>query len=114
MAKKRGIESAEERVSKLENKIKRLEREKKKLLSENKTLQSALEKTEEYVMAISRDKSVEHILHEIESMNIDKECPNCGNRKMSQVNYGEFYIESCDHKGCGYRNRIHEGRPNKT
>lgn len=115
MANKRKTSSdTDERVTKLEIRVKKLEKERKKLISDNRTLQNALEKTEEYIMAISKDKNVSHIIDEIESSKLNKECPNCGNKKMHKTNYGEFYIETCEYKNCGYRNRIHEARSNKT
>lgn len=118
MSNKKGMEELDERIQKLESKIKRLEREKKKLQSENKTLKDAWKKTEEHIHALTKDKSIDEVFQDIEEKTeltkITKECPNCGKRKMRKIQHSGFYIESCENKNCGYRNRINEGRSRKA
>ena len=64
----------------LVNKIKKLEREIKKLKSEKKTLQNMWQKTENYLTAISENKSIKEIFNEIDTKTdlrkIRKKCPN--------------------------------------
>lgn len=96
----------------LVDKIKRLEKEIKKLRSHNRTLQDAWHKTEDYLIAVSENKSIKEIFDEIDTKTslrkIKKKCPNskCGNNTLNKRNYGEYHIISCSR--CGYRNRVNE------
>lgn len=102
-------------VKKIKNKddhyekiIFRMEIDIKKLKAKIKALTSALESTDSYLTAISKDKTVHEIFQEVldnTEINVDKKCPKCGSQGMKRVDLGYVKVVSCT---CGYRNRINE------
>lgn len=103
---------AEDRES---EKIRRLEKENRRLRSENKTLKNAWEATETYLIAISRDKTINDIFQEIEEKTdrkVKEKCPKCGCEEMTRINLGNIKIICCS--GCDYRNRVNEKGPAQT
>lgn len=96
----------------LSRRLTKLERENKKLKSENKTLQNAWHKTEEYLVAISENKTIKTIFEEIDTKTnlkkVRKNCPNtdCANKTLNKRIYDGYSVLSCF--VCGYRNRVNE------
>jgi hypothetical protein len=91
--------------------ISRMERDIAKLKSKNKSLMDALQTTEVYLTAISKDKTVQEIFQEVldnTEVNVDIKCPKCGSQGMKRINLGHVKIISCS---CGYRNRVNEPGP---
>ena len=72
------------------DRLKRLEREVKKMRSENRTLQDAWYRTEDYLVAISENKTIKEIFNEIDTKTnlrkVRKKCPNsdCGNNNLNK------------------------------
>lgn len=94
--------------------IRRLERENKRLKSENKTLQDALNASEEYLIAISSEKTLQYIFEEIDKkteVKTKQQCPKCNSEHMKRINLGNIQIVSCS---CGYRNRTNESGPTQA
>lgn len=92
----------EKAIRKLEQKIRRLE-------SEKRSLEIALRKNEEYLIAISTNKTLESIFQEIKDktdVKIKQDCPKCGSQHMKKINLGTVKVVACIH--CDYRNRINE------
>ena len=88
--------------------ISRMERDIGKLKAKNKSLKNALDETEEYLLAISKDKTLIDIFKEVQdntAINVHEKCPKCGSMGMKKRNLGNIKIISCK---CGYRNRINE------
>lgn len=110
--KKDSIEDAIDKNETLTRRLNKLERENKKLKSENKTLQNAWHKTEEYLVAISENKSIKTIFDEIDTKTslrkVRKKCPNssCGSKTLNKRIYDGYSVLSC--LMCGYRNRVNE------
>jgi hypothetical protein len=109
VSSKDSIEDAIDKNEKLIAKIGRLEREIKKLRSSNRTIKDIWTKTEEYLLAISEEKSLKEIFSEIDTKTslrkVKKKCPSCSNKQMNKRHYDGYYVISCD---CGYRNRVDE------
>lgn len=109
MGKKNQKEKPHNNEEKLEKVIVRLERDIQKLKSRNKALEDDLKATAEYLMQISRDKTLEFIKQEIkEKTNVkaDNVCPNCKSTNMRRINLGVVTIIACG--SCEYRNRLNE------
>ena len=88
--------------------ISRMERDITKLKAKNKTLRAALNITEEYLLSVSKDKTLIDIFKEVQDnteINVHEKCPKCGSMGMKRINLGNIKIISCL---CGYRNRINE------
>lgn len=91
--------------------ISRMERDIEKLKAKNKSLMAALETTESYLEAISKDKTVHEIFQEVldnTKVNVSEKCPKCHTAGMKKINLGFVKIISCS---CGYRNRVNEPEP---
>ena len=90
--------------------IRKLEKESQKLKKENQMLREAWTRTEEYLAAISEDKTIDEIFNEIDTKTtlrkVKKKCPNCSSSHMHQRQYTGFKIISCSR--CEYRNRMND------
>lgn len=109
MAKKSRTEKPHTNEEKLEKVIARLERDIQKLKSRNKSLEEDLKATAEYLIQISRDKSIEYIQQEIQEktdVKTDHICPRCKATNMRRINLGIVTIIACG--DCDYRNRLNE------
>ncbi|HBI01203.1 MAG TPA: hypothetical protein DDY18_06220 [Flavobacterium sp.] len=109
MGRKKHTEKPHNNEEKLEKVIVRLERDINKLKSRNKSLEEDLKATAEYLMQISRDKTLDFIQQEIQDkteVKTDKVCPRCSSTNMRRVNLGVVTIIACG--DCEYRNRINE------
>jgi len=88
--------------------IQRMERDIEKLKAKNKMLTEAAETTETYLLAITKDKTIQEIFQEVldnTKTNIEGRCPKCGSEGMKKINLGHIKVISCS---CGYRNRVNE------
>ena len=115
MAKKRRTEKVHNNEEKLEKVIARLERDINKLKSRNKSLEEDLKTTAEYLMQISRDKTLEFIQQEIQDKTktkTDMTCPSCRSINMRKINLGAVTIVACG--DCEYRNRLNESGSQQT
>lgn len=101
-----------------EKQINKMEKEIRRLKSEVKTLQDALSKTDQYMIEMVKDKSVEEIMQNVKDnadVVLQEKCPNCGTYEMKQINLGTIKIIKCTR--CSYRNRLNEsgsGTPQKN
>ena len=92
--------------------ILKLKKEVKRLKSENSTLKNAWNKTESYLIAISKDKTIKEIFDELESKTftrtIKMKCKKCDNNTMNKRQFDNYFLVYCSK--CGYRNRINDNR----
>lgn len=98
-----------------EKQIRKLERENRRLKSENRTLHEALSITDDYLVAITKDKTIETVMQEVKEnadVTIQEKCPNCGTHEMKKINLGTIKIVACT--SCSYRNRLNEPGPTTT
>jgi len=90
--------------------IKKLKQENKRLRSENKTLEDAWSKTESYLIAISKNKTIKEIFDELDSKTfirtIKMKCGKCDNKTMNKRQFNKYYLVYCGR--CGYRNRVND------
>lgn len=93
---------------KYEKQITTLERENRRLNKENLALKETINKTNEYIMKIVKNKTVEEIVQEVKSndVTVKEKCPNCSAKEMKKIE-GEVVIIACTN--CDYRNRAHAG-----
>lgn len=112
MGRQKRTEKPHNNEEKLEKVIVRLERDINKLKSRNKALEEDLKATAEYLMQISRDKTLDFIQQEIKDktdIKTDKICPSCGANNMRRINLGVVTIVACG--SCEYRNRLNDQGP---
>ncbi len=108
---KRSVEKqqAQKENADYEKQISKMEKEIRRLKSEVKTLQEALTKTDEYLVDMVKDKTVEEVMQEVKDnadVVLQEKCPNCGTDEMKQINLGTIKIIKCTR--CSYRNRLNE------
>jgi predicted transcriptional regulator len=95
--------------------IQKLEREIRRLKTENKTLHDAMRKTDEYLIDMVKDKTVEEVMQSIKDnadVVVQEKCPNCGTDEMKKINLGTIKIIACTR--CSYRNRLNEPGPSQA
>lgn len=95
--------------SELEKIIDKQEREIKRLKSQLKSVNEALKTTEEYLIQISKDKTLDFIQDEIKqktTVSVSHGCPRCKSQDMRKINLGVVTIIACN--DCEYRNRLNE------
>lgn len=112
MSKKRAVVKTElQQDTEYAKMIRKLEKEIKRLRSENSSLQDALRTTDEYLMAISQDKTIENVFQEIQektNVKAKESCPNCKSSNMRKISLGVVRIIACSN--CSYRNRINDSQ----
>ena len=109
MSKKRVVKQKTHKDDDYEKQIRKLEKENRRLKSEVKTLQEALNITDDYLVAITKDKTLGEVMQDVkenQDVTIEEKCPNCGNHDMKKINLGTTKIVACTR--CPYRNRVHE------
>jgi len=109
VSKKDSIEEAIDKNDALLRQLIKVGAEIKKLKSQNNTLKNAWKITEEYLINISKEKSLKDISEEIENarlIKIKKNCPNCKKKGMIKHQYDGFSTISCEK--CNYRNKVNE------
>ncbi len=92
-----------------EKQIRKLERENRRLKSDNRSLQEALSITDDYLISITKDKTLEEVMKDVnenKDVTIQEKCPNCGTSEMKKINLGTTKIVACT--SCPYRNRLNE------
>ena len=116
MSKKREVEKKiHKKDCDCEKHIRKLERENKRLKAENKTLNDAIRSTDDYLVDMLKDRSVEEIVQSVKDRAdtvVQAKCPNCGKNEMKHINLGIIKIVACT--GCPYRNRLNESGPSQT
>jgi predicted nuclease with TOPRIM domain len=98
-----------------EKQIRKLEKEVRRLKTENKTLQDALSKTDDYLIDMVKDRTIEEIMQNIRETTdvvVQEKCPNCGTDEMKKINLGTIKIIACSR--CSYRNRLNEPGSSQT
>lgn len=96
--------------AKYEKQIRSLESEVRRLKNELKTAQEALTRTDDYLIAITKDKTVEQVMKNVKEhtdATVHEKCPKCGTDEMKIINLGAMKLLCCTR--CDYRNRINAG-----
>ena len=97
-------------IDNLRQTIRKLRQENRRLRSENKTLGDAWSKTESYLIAISKDKTIKEIFDELDAKTftrtIKMKCGKCDNKTMNKRQFNNYFLVYCSR--CGYRNRIND------
>lgn len=109
------IQKNHKKDGEFEKQIRKLEKELKRLKIENKSLQSALEKTDEYLINMMKDKPLNEVMQDIKENSdavVREKCPKCGTQEMKKINLGTIKIVTCTR--CPYRNRLNEPGSDQT
>ena len=99
----------------LEKIIEKQEREIKRLKAQLKNVNETLKTTEEYLIQISKNKTLDFIQNEIEDktpVKFSHSCPRCKSHDMRKISLGVVTIIACN--DCEYRNRLNESGPKGT
>ena len=96
--------------AKYEKQIRSLESEIRRLKNELKSAKEALEKTDSFLIEMTKDRTVEQVMQDVKDHTdqaVKEKCPKCGTDEMKKINLGTFKIIACT--SCSYRNRVNAG-----
>ena len=96
--------------AKYEKQIRNLESEVRRLKNELKTAKEALAKTDDYLIEMTKDKSVAQVIKDVKDHTdiiVQEKCPKCGTNEMKKINLGAMKLIVCTR--CDYRNRVNAG-----